>query len=199
LCDGGGRLSSPLLSEAELNDLGVQFGSNVRVHRSVEIFGGEHISIGRDTRIDCFAVITAGPAEVSIGEGVHLGIGCSLLGTAGITIGDFTSLSPRVSVLSTSDDFRGPHLAGPTVPPSYRQVHSEKVEIGPLAVIGAGSVVLPGSRVGRGASVGALSLVKSSIEPGVVAAGIPARIIATRDLAELEELERHLRLERAQS
>jgi hypothetical protein len=32
-----------------------------------------------------------------------------------------------------------------------------------------------------------------------VAAGIPARIIATRDLAELEELERHLRLERAQS
>ena len=70
------------------------------------------------------------------------------------------------------------------------------IEIGPLAVIGAGSVVLPGSRVGRGASVGALSLVKSSIEPGAVAAGIPARTIGTRDLTELEELERRLRLER---
>jgi dTDP-4-amino-4,6-dideoxy-D-glucose acyltransferase len=192
-------LSSPLLSEAELNDLGLRFGSDVKVHRSVEIFGGEHISIGRDTRIDCFAVITAGPHEVSIGEGVHLGIGCSLLGTAGITIGDFTSLSPRVSIFSTSDDFTGPHLAGPTVPASYRQVHSEEVEIGPLAVIGAGSVVLPGSRVGRGASVGALSLVRSSIEPGAVAAGIPARTIGTRDLTELEELERRLRLERGRS
>jgi acetyltransferase-like isoleucine patch superfamily enzyme len=71
------------------------------------IFGAEHTSIGRDTRIDRFAVITAG----------------SLLGTARITIG----------------------------------------------------------------------------EPGVVAAGIPARTIGTRDLAELEQLERRLRSERRQS
>lgn len=45
------------------------------------------------------------------------------------------------------------------------------------AFIGAGSIILPGVRIGRGAYVAAGSVVTGNVEPGVLAAGNPARAI----------------------
>jgi galactoside O-acetyltransferase len=124
---------------------------------------------------------------------VHLGVGACLLGTAGIRIGDFVSLSPRVTVFSTNDDFRGGHMTGPTVPSAHRSVQAEEVVVEANVVIGCGAVVLPGVRLGWGASIGALSLVKHDISDGDVVAGAPARVIGQRDLQRLRDLERRLR------
>jgi len=196
LRDGGGGLNEPLLSDAELRELGLRgAGWGTAVHRSVEIFGPEHLRLGSRVRVDCFSVITAGPGSVTIGDRAHLGVGTCLLGTAGISIGSFVSLSPRVSVFSTSDDFSDGYLAGPTVPFAYRRVDAEQVEIGSFAVVGAGSVVLPGSRIGRGASVGALSLVNGDVREGDIVAGVPARVIGKRNLARLNALDRRLQAE----
>ena len=58
-----------------------------------------------------------------------------------------------------------------------------RVSGGPVPVIeadvdfGAGSQVLGGVRVGRGAKIGALSLVLEDVPPGATAVGIPARIV----------------------
>ena len=138
---------APLGREA-LHSMGLRsVGSDVQVDETVRVFGAQHVAIGSHVRIDCFAVITAGPERVSIGDHVHLGVGTCLFGTAGIEIGDFTSLSSRVSVYSTDDDYGGGRLSGPTVPLDFRSVHSSRVVLERHALVGAGSVILPGVRI----------------------------------------------------
>lgn len=167
-------------------------GARVTIHPTVQIFGADHVEIGSDVRIDAFAVITAGPGRVVIGDHVHIGAAAHLFGTAGITIGDFTSVSSRVSLFSTNDDYTDGHLSGPLVPDELRKVDERPVELGRHALVGCGSVVLPGVVLGEGAAVGALSVVKHDVPSGAVVAGTPARRVATRDTARLAALERRL-------
>jgi dTDP-4-amino-4,6-dideoxy-D-glucose acyltransferase len=182
------------LTETELRALGLAaIGDDVSIDRSTRIFGAGDVSIGSHVRIDCYSVITAGPGAVVIGDHVHLGVGVCLFGTAGVEIGDFASLSGHVSVYSTSDDFVGGHLTGPTVPDRLRDVHAARVILRPHALVGASSVILPGVRLGHGAAVGALSLVRSDVADGEVAAGIPARIVGRRNLEQLSRLEGQVR------
>jgi len=51
------------------------------------------------------------------------------------------------------------------------------VEIGARAMLGANCTVLPGVKVGEGASVSAMSLVNCDIPPGEIWGGVPARRI----------------------
>ncbi|MDZ4803764.1 MAG: hypothetical protein SGI90_02725, partial [Candidatus Eisenbacteria bacterium] len=50
-----------------------------------------------------------------------------------------------------------------------------------LVKIGAGVVVLPGVRIGRGALIGAGSVVVADVPAGMVVAGNPARVIKKVD------------------
>jgi acetyltransferase-like isoleucine patch superfamily enzyme len=178
------------LTGGQLRDLGLAaLGHDVQIDESAQIFGVEKVSIGSHVRIDCFTVITAGPASVTIGDHVHLGVGVCLFGTAGIEVADFASLSGRVAVYSTNDDFVHGHLSGPTVPAELRKVQAARVLVGPHVIVGAGSVILPGVRLGRGAAVGALSLVKDDVVDGEIAAGVPARSVGCRNLERLGRLE----------
>jgi acetyltransferase-like isoleucine patch superfamily enzyme len=184
---------APLDREA-LNSLGLRsIGSDVQVDETVQVFGAQHVEIGSHVRIDCFAVITAGPKKVSIGNYVHLGVGACLFGTAGIQVGDFTSLSSRVSVYSTDDDYGSGRLSGPMVPLEYRSVHSSPVVLERHTLVGAGSVILPGVRICPGSAVGALSMVKGDVGEGELVAGVPARFLRRRNVGLLRELEERVR------
>jgi galactoside O-acetyltransferase len=168
-------------------------GQDVRIHVSALIFGAEHVEIGDHVRIDAHVVITAGPGVVRLGDYVHLGVGSQIFGTAGVELAEFSGLSPRVSVFSTSDDYSGGALTNPTVPEELRDVSSAPVRLGRHAIVGAGSVVLPGADVGEGAAVGALSLVTRAVAPYTIVAGTPARRVAERRRDRMDELARHLR------
>jgi len=50
-----------------------------------------------------------------------------------------------------------------------------KIVVGERAMIGAGTIVLPGVEIGAGARVGANSVVTRDVPPGTTVAGIPAR------------------------
>lgn len=165
---------------------------SVLQHSSVLVFGSEHVTIGDNVRIDAYCIITAGPGRVTIGSNVHIGAGTHLFGTAGIEIGDFANLSSRVSVFSTNDDYTDGYLTNPTVPDELRRVSAAPVMVAPHALVGCGSVVLPGVVVGRGSAVGALSLIKRDVEPFTVVAGVPARQVGVRDRERLQALERRL-------
>jgi serine O-acetyltransferase len=62
-----------------------------------------------------------------------------------------------------------------------------QVEGGPLPVleddvdVGAYGQILGGVRIGRGARIGAMSLVLIDVPPGATAVGVPARIVDRRD------------------
>jgi tetrahydrodipicolinate N-acetyltransferase len=68
----------------------------------------------------------------------------------------------------------GAVLAGVLEPPSARPV-----AIGDNVLVGANAVVLEGVRVGAGSVVAAGAVVTKDVRPGVVVAGVPARVIKT--------------------
>lgn len=58
-----------------------------------------------------------------------------------------------------------------------REYRKGRVDIGRGVLIGTNTLILPGVSIGDGATVGAYSLVNSDIPAGVLAAGVPARVI----------------------
>jgi acetyltransferase-like isoleucine patch superfamily enzyme len=168
-------------SDEELAGLGLgTVGRNVRLDRSAIILNPAGIRIGDHVRIDAFCLISAFGAGVSIGSHVHIAAGVYIFGGGGVTIDDFAGVSARSIIYSANDDYSGEHLTGPTLPPEFTAVSSAPVRIGRHAVLGAGSVVLPGVVVGEGAISGALSLVKQDVSPFTMVAGTPAREVMSR-------------------
>lgn len=178
------------LSEMELRALGLaKCGVNVRISRKVSIYNPGNISVGSNVRIDDFCVLSAGEGGIEIGDYVHVAVYCSLIGSGRIQLANFSGLSSRVAIYSSNEDYSGAFLTNPTVPQEFKRVTSSPVTIGRHAIIGAGSVVLPGVELGEGVSVGALSLVNKDCTPFGVYFGAPARRIAERrrDLLVLEQ------------
>lgn len=91
-----------------------------------------------------------------------------------ITIGNRVSIAPRVTLVTSSH------------PNHSRTRRFAPVSQGPIVIeddawLGAGCVILPGVRIGRGAVVGANSVVSHDVPALHVVAGQPARTV--RELA----------------
>lgn len=177
-------------TDAELRELGLgAVGQNVRVHRTVLFFGADKIHLRSNIRIDAYTVLTAGPGELIVGNHCHLAVGCIVYGGGGVKLEDFVGLSGRTIVYSTNDDYSGAALTGPTVAPEFTNITAAPVHVGKHVIVGAGTIILPGVRVGAGAAVGALSLVRADVPDFSIVAGAPARRIGERkrDLLDLEQ------------
>lgn len=181
--------------DEDLRSLGFgSLGSNVRIARNCTLIGLSNIRIGSNVRIDGGTVISANAGSLDIGNYIHIGGGGFFACAGGITLADFSNFSQGVRIYSVSDDYSGQFMTNPTVPKKYLGVTTAPVAIERHVIIGSGSVVLPGVVVGEGAAVGALSLVKQSIEGWGVYAGTPVRRLKARSRA-LLDLEDALRAE----
>lgn len=166
-------------------------GNNVTIHESAVFFSPKRIHIGNDVRIDCFCMISAGEEGVYIGNNIHLGAGAMIFGSGGrVTLDHFAGLSSRVSIYTATDDFVDGHLTNPTIPLKYRKTKTGPVTLRKHAIVGAGSIIMPGVELKEGASVGALTLVTRSVPEFAVVFGSPMRRITTRNKERLHELER---------
>jgi maltose O-acetyltransferase len=87
-----------------------------------------------------------------------------------ITIGNRVSIAPRVTLVTSSH-------------PNHARIRGfAPVAQGPIVIeddawLGAGCVILPGVRIGRGAVVGANSVVAGDVPALHVVAGQPARTV----------------------
>ncbi|MFJ6324047.1 MULTISPECIES: acyltransferase [unclassified Rhizobium] len=174
-------MSTSFLSDQELQAIGFRsFGRNCQVSRYARFYGAASMSMEDNVRIDDFAVLSG---TIALGNYIHIASHCVLHGgsdAAGISMEDFSGLSARVSVYAHSDDYSGLWLTNPTVPNELTNVISRNVSIGRHAIIGTGSVLLPGVIVGEGAALGAMSLATKSLEPFTIYAGNPARRLKSR-------------------
>lgn len=169
----------------ELRALGFRCGDHVMVAKNCTIIGlenrsFENITFGHDVRIDGFTTIAASSGHLHIGSYVHIGGYCFLSCGGGVTLEDFSGLSQRVSVYSSSDDYSGQALTNPTVPREFLNVTTAPVHIERHVIVGSGSVILPGATLKEGASVGALSLVAKDLSGWTIYAGSPAKPIRER-------------------
>lgn len=164
-------------------------GENVMISDRASFYNCAAISMGSNVRIDDFCVLAAGSGGIYLGDYVHVAVGSTLIGSGKITMADFSGLSSRVSVYSSSDDYSGASMTNPTIPQEYTGVGHADVFLGKHVIVGSGSVILPGVTLEEGVAVGALSLVHKRCEAFGIYVGNPARRIKERkrNLLDMEQ------------
>ena len=114
------------------------------------------------------------------GRGIELGdrsdIGMDALVIGPVTIGRDVMMGPRCILLACN------HETARTDVPMNRQGFRAPppITIEDDVWIGAGSIILPGRRVGAGSIVGAGSVVSRDVPPMSIVAGNPARVVGRR-------------------
>lgn len=178
-------MATSFYSDEELRAIGLRkCGSNVLISKKASIYGASNITIGSNVRIDDFCILSG---NVKIGSNIHLAAYSALYGgEAGITIEDFANISSRVCIYAVSDDFSGGSMTNPTIPEKYKEVQNQPVVIHRHAIIGSGCTILPGTEIGEGSALGAMSLCKRSTDSWKIYAGVPAAQIKQRGKALLK-------------
>nr|WP_275974259.1 acyltransferase [Shewanella pneumatophori] len=162
-------------------------GKNVKISDKASIYNIGDISIGDNSRIDDFCIISG---LVNIGRNVHITPMCLVAGgEKGITFEDFSTIAYGVQVFTQSDDYSGMTMTNSTVPEKYKSELKREVVIGKYSIVGAGAIIMPGANLAVGTSVGAKSLVLKPTLNWSIYVGNPAVKIKDRskDLLNLKE------------
>ena len=179
-----------LLSSQAIERLGfAAVGENVMISDRASFYNCAGISMGSNVRIDDFCVLAAGVGGINLGNFVHIAVSSTLIGAGKISMSDFSGLSSRVSVYSSSDDYSGATMTNPTVPHEYTGVEHADVFLGKHVIVGSGSVILPGLTLEEGVAIGALSLVNWDCKAFGIYVGNPVRRVKERkrDLLDLAQ------------
>ncbi len=116
------------------------------------------------------------PSKMSIGNHSYINHGCCFYGSslAGveIVIGNEVALGPHVRIFTATHDYSTYDLKDVAA----------TVVVEDNVWVGGGTIILPGVTIGRGAIVGAGSVVTKDIPAFSVAVGNPARVVNTRDV-----------------
>jgi maltose O-acetyltransferase len=138
--------------------LGLRMGRKVEIYSHVVIHNAARVSVGDNSTILSFTVLF-GSGGISIGRNVLISSNCSIF-----------SITHRTDAYERGLLFRETRSMAP-------------VEIGDNVWIGTGARILPGIVIGANTVVGAGSVVTRSLPSGVVAAGVPARIVRRLEAA----------------
>lgn len=124
-----------------------------QVDESFELFAPFYTDFGRN---------------IVVGENVFINQNCTFMDRGGITLEDRVLIAPRVNLITIN------HILAPQ---SRRDTESRPIHICKNVWLGTGVTVMPGVTVGENTIIAAGSVVTKDIPPGVIAAGIPAKII----------------------
>ena len=174
---------------------GVVFGQGVVLRHPRKIELGDGVVIDDLVVLDAKGTNNRG---IRIGDGVFLGRGTILSCKDGdIVLGDHTNIGFHSEVFSGSSVTVGRHglfaaytyLVGGgheferTGAPVLEQARtSAGITLGDDVWLGAGAKVLDGVRIGSRVAVGAGAVVTRDLPDGVVAVGVPARVVRERGL-----------------
>ena len=157
-----------------------------RVGRGARVYGGARIVMaGRDARIEIGehfrmlrnAVVNTLPpgGTVRLGRHVHLGESSMVTAAQCVDIGDDVVIGPQTIVVDAHH-----RTADPEVPIRKQGIRAEPNRIDQGAWLAAHETVLGGVTIGRGAVIGAGSVVTHDIPPFAIAVGVPASVIGRR-------------------
>lgn len=160
-------------------------GAECRIDPSVSVmrFGqrpavlclGDGVSIYAHTRLVLGDVVADPCVGIRIGARSIVNVGCYLSGEGGLEIGEDVLIGPHAKLLSA-----GHAIDEGDAVIARNRITRARISIGDGAWIGAGAIVLEGVTVGRGAVVAAGAVVRQDVPAGMVAAGMPARLIRSR-------------------
>lgn len=127
--------------------------------------------------------VLVGRSNFTIGKYAYIGSDCFINAEGGVFIGNGSVLSSKVTILSSTHDFKQP-----TCLPYSRGNVFDSVQIGSGVWIGYGATILPGVAISDGAIIGACSVVTKNVGTGEIIAGNPAKKIGTRDVEQIKDM-----------
>lgn len=149
-----------------------QLGRNVVFERGAMVFHPENIVLGDNVYVGHYAILKAYHRNrMEIGSGTWIGQMAFLHSAGGILIGRDVGIGPRVTILTSAHE-----LNDRGRPILHHDLRFAPVELEDGCDIGAGATLLPGIRVGKGAQVGAGSVVTRNVPAYAVVSGVPARL-----------------------
>lgn len=151
-------------------------GENVIIEDGVRIFHPEKISIGDNVYIGHDTILKGYYAsEIVIGNNVWIGQQCFIIGSGGLTIGDYVGIGPQVKIHPSEHKHE---LNG--IPTSFQELIFEEIVIEDDVNIGIGAMIMHGVKLKEGSLIGANAVVKKNFPEYSVIAGVPARLIRNR-------------------
>ncbi|MEP6729985.1 MAG: acyltransferase [bacterium] len=136
---------------------------------------GRNVTIGRSSIITCTGVLARIGNGIRIGDRSAIGAGSFIGGQGGVTIGNDVIMGPGVRIFSEN------HNYGSLDEPIRTQGETRLgVTIDDDCWIGAGAMILDGVSIGTGCVIAAGAIVTRDIPPFTVAAGVPARVVRSR-------------------
>jgi acetyltransferase-like isoleucine patch superfamily enzyme len=145
------------------------------------LYGERYIEIGEGCIIGPYCSLSAGvmPGQeldhapvVKIGDRCLIGKGSGIVGHASVDIGDDVFTGHHVYITDANHGYEDV-----TMPIGAQFAPTRPVRVGAGSWLGHGTVVLPGSDIGRNVAVGAGSVVIGPLPDYCVAVGNPARVI----------------------
>lgn len=149
-----------------------------------DVFGEEHISIGAASLLAAHVSLSVGMAPgqplppgasspvLRIGDRCSIGRASHIVAHRSVVVGDDVITGPHCYITDQNHVY-----ADPDVPIARQWPTDDPVVIGDGSWLGAGAIVLPGTRLGRNTVVGAASVVRGQFPDHAVLAGAPARLV----------------------
>ena len=158
-------------------------GKNVLIGHSTEITYPKSISLSEYCFIDHHVTLEGLFGSIEVGKRVHIAPYSIITGLGNVVIEDYVGIGAFCRIYSHSEaPVDGKRLCGPMIPEEMKGMITAPVRICKDALIGTGSVILPGATIGEGAIVAANSFVpaNSYIRPWTIVAGSPAKMVGLR-------------------
>jgi acetyltransferase-like isoleucine patch superfamily enzyme len=153
-----------------------ELGPDCVFETGVLLFHPENVRLGSNVYVGHYTILKGyHKNHLTIGDETWIGQQCFLHAAGGLSIGRRVGIGPGVKVLTSSHAEAGRQVA----------IFNAPVELKPVVIeddadIGVGSILLPGVTIGRGAQIGAGSVVTHDVAPYHVVAGVPARFLRER-------------------
>ncbi len=136
----------------------------------------DNVSVARDCTFICTGIVSQKGKGIKIGNNTGINAGVYLAGQGGIEIGDNVIIGPGAKIFSENHNFT--NLQKPI---KDQGVTRKGVVIKDNCWIGSGVTILDGVTIEEGCVIAAGSVVTKSVPALSVAAGVPARILKSRE------------------
>lgn len=167
-------------------------GEDVFISANVEIRRPHLVRVGSHVAIDTGVYLTT---AAEIGDYTHLSPYLTIIGGANsrLIVEDFVTIAAGSRLICGSDRFMGDGFTSVTVPEEFRDtVDSGTIRCSRFAGIGTSVVIMPNVTIGEGSVIGACSLVTKDTEPWTVYVGVPARPVKVRPRDKMLEYAKRL-------